>query len=371
MVEGTGTQIDAEGLRQWLEDGRPVEVIDIRPNADYKAWHIPGSRNVDAYDAIYANSPGPLADYEAPQAEPVVVVCFVGQTSKIAVQYLRSRGIPALSLSGGMRRWSLAWNTAEITLEKSMASLIQVRRTGKGCLSYMIGSQGEALVIDPSVNPQVYLKLAAKNGLSITKVLDTHIHADHLSRSLALAQLSGAVYFLPHQERVAFEYQKIENGDNINIGGARLKAFQSPGHTFESMGFILDNQAIFTGDTLFLDSVGRPDLKADPAETEVRARLLYKTLMEYLSLDASMLVLPCHTSQPVPFDRSPIAATLEEVVRNIKALSYAEETFVTWILGRIPPTPPNYEEIVSLNEAGELPGYDPIRLEAGANQCAI
>ena len=90
-----------------------------------------------------------------------------------------------------MRAWSLAWNAAEVPLTGTRARVIQVRRTGKGCLSYVVGSAGEAAAIDPSLDPEVYADIAGRNGWRITKVLDTHIHADHLSRAVPLARTDG------------------------------------------------------------------------------------------------------------------------------------------------------------------------------------
>lgn len=364
-------EIDTPTLQAWLENGQNVEVIDIRPRTDYEAWHIPGSLNVDAYRAIYAHSPGPLAHYRPQDGRQVVAVCYVGQTSKIAAQYLGSRGIETLSLAGGMQAWSLSWNTAEVPLAQSSATVVQARRTGKGCLSYLAASEGAAVVIDPSVEPQVYLDLAAQRGCSIVKVLDTHIHADHLSRSRALAELAGAAHYLPKQDRARFEYQALEPGQVINFGGSRLEAIHTPGHTFESMSFILDEEALFSGDTLFLDSVGRPDLKADREESEARARALHRTLQNLASMHPDLTILPCHTSQPVPFDQVPLASPLETVLGKVPALRYDEEEFVGWILERIPANPPNYEKIVQLNEEGVLPALDPTLLEAGANMCAV
>jgi glyoxylase-like metal-dependent hydrolase (beta-lactamase superfamily II) len=364
-------EIDMETLREWLESGRKVEVIDVRPQADYEAWHIPGSRNVDAYHSLQANDPGLLSEFEVRENTTVVAVCFVGQTSQVAAHYLRSRGLPALSLAGGMQAWGLAWNTAEVPMKRSQARVIQVRRTGKGCLSYLVGSAGEAIAIDASVDPQVYLDLAASHGWRFTGVLDSHIHADHLSRSRELAEAPGIDYFLPRQDRAVFGYRGLEPGEEIRIGQARLRALHTPGHTNESMSFLLDDEALFTGDTLFLDSVGRPDLKADQSETERRARALFQTLQKLLALDSGTLILPGHTGRPAPFDRIPLAAPLKAVVENVPVLGWSEEAFIDWILGRIPPTPPNYETIIRLNEAGILPGRDSARLEAGANRCAI
>jgi glyoxylase-like metal-dependent hydrolase (beta-lactamase superfamily II)/rhodanese-related sulfurtransferase len=364
-------EIDTPTLQAWLENGHSVEVIDIRPRMDYEAWHIPGSLNVDAYRAIYAHSPGPLADYRPHDGKQVVAVCYVGQTSKIAAQYLGSRGIEALSLAGGMQAWSLSWNTAELPFAQSKAEIMQVRRTGKGCLSYLVASEGAAVVIDPSVDPQVYLDLAVQLGCQITKVLDTHIHADHLSRSRALAETAGATHYLPKQDRARFEHKTLEPGQTIGFGNSILEAIHTPGHTFESMSYLLDGEALFSGDTLFLDSVGRPDLKADREGTQARARTLYHTLQILAAMDPETIILPCHTSQPVPFDHVPLVSSLATVVGKVPALRYDEEQFVTWILERLPTNPPNYEKIVQLNEQGIFPELDPTLLEAGANMCAV
>jgi glyoxylase-like metal-dependent hydrolase (beta-lactamase superfamily II) len=364
-------EINTATLQAWLDNGHNVEVIDIRPRQDYEAWHIPGSLNVDAYQAIYAHSPGPLAQYNPPDGQQVVVVCFVGQTSKVAAQYLGSRGIEAISLAGGMQSWSLSWNTADVPLAHNNTVIVQVRRTGKGCLSYLLISDGEAVVIDPSVNAHVYKDLAAQRDCQIVKVLDTHIHADHLSRSLALAALTGATHYLPKQNRTHFEHQALDPGEVITFGSSRLEAIHTPGHTFESMSFLLDGAALFSGDTLFLDSVGRPDLKADREETEIRARALHRTLQDLAAMDPEIIILPCHSSQPVPFDHIPLASPLGAVLKNVPALGYDEEQFSSWILARIPANPQNYEKIVQLNEGGLFPVQDPTLLEAGANMCAI
>ena len=364
-------QIDAATLQSWLESGRKVDVIDIRPKSDYNEWHVPGSHNVDAYHHIYARRAGPLEDYQAPDGVPVVAVCFVGQTSQVAAHYLRSRGMQAMSLIGGMQAWSLAWNVAQVSLAKSKAEVLQVRRTGKGCLSYLLASEGEAVVIDPSTEPSVYLDLAQERSWRVTKVLDTHVHADHLSRARRLAEAAGAEHFLPEQHRTRFEFSPIQPGAEFRVGGARLEALPTPGHTFESMSFVLDGEAIFTGDTLFLEGVGRPDLMADRAETEQRARLLHRSLQTLAGLDPELIVLPCHSSRPVPFDRSPMQAALGSVVERLEAFGQTEDEFIAWILGRIPPTPPNHVSIVGFNESGVWPSFEVAQLEAGANLCAV
>jgi glyoxylase-like metal-dependent hydrolase (beta-lactamase superfamily II) len=249
--------------------------------------------------------------------------------------------------------------------------VVQVRRTGKGCLSYLIGDGGDAAVIDAALDSEVYKELARRRGWTITHVLETHVHADHLSRARSLAEATGVTLHLPEQDRVAYPFAPIRDGDALAIGGSRLVAMRTPGHTGESTSYLLDGRALFTGDTLFLAGVGRPDLEASGEEARGRATLLHRSLRALSALSGETLVLPGHTSEPVPFDERPIAATLGEVIARVPALRLDEAEFVETILARIPPTPPNHARIVELNEAGELPEGDPTDLEAGANRCAV
>lgn len=371
LIPESQIEIDAGTLRDWLEDGEHVQVIDIRRKADYEDWHIAEANNLDVQEALAYRQPGDLATF-APQSDaPVIAICYVGHTSNMAARYLRTRGIQAVSVKGGMHAWSLAWNTAEVPLKKSSARVIQVRRAGKGCLSYLIGSNGETAVIDASVNPKVYVDLAAQRNWKITKVIDTHIHADHVTRGRTLAEQTSAAYCLPNQQRARFSFQAMRDGDELKIGKSRLRVLHTPGHTNESVCLVLDDVAIFTGDTLFLKGIGRPDLKADAEEIEKRTRLLYKTLQMLLQLRGELIVLPAHTGEPIAFDGKPLMASLEEVKGKTDLLSAAEEDFVKTVLSRIPMTPPNHLEIVELNEVGILPPYDLAALEAGANRCAI
>ncbi len=363
--------ISVEILRAWLEEGRPVTVLDVRPTAEWTEWAIPGSIHVDAYDALKTHDPAALANVDIPSDVPVVTVCAAGKTSLVAAEQLAARGLQALSLDGGMKAWSLAWNIAEVPVYTSGVRIIQVRRTGKGCLSYLIGAGEEAMVIDASLDPQVYLDLARSHGWQITSVFDTHIHADHLSRSRRLAHMSGAMLFLPDQQRVSFPFTAMRDGDTLATSHLMLIALRTPGHTPESTCYLLNNALLFTGDTLFPTGIGRPDLHADEQETRARSSLLYHSLHKLLALPSETLVLPGHTNQPVPFDGKPIGATLAEIDEQVGILHATQMMFVEALLRLLPPTPPNYERIVSLNEAGMVPEGDITELEAGANRCAI
>jgi glyoxylase-like metal-dependent hydrolase (beta-lactamase superfamily II) len=372
-IETSAPTVEVATLRAWLEVGRPVTVLDVRPLADRAEWFIPGSRHVDAYAALAAGDPRALAAVELPADRPVVTVCGVGKTSAVAAEQLRARGLDARSLAGGMRAWSLAWNVAELVVPGSPARVIQARRAGKGCLSYLIGVDGEAAVIDPSLEPAVYLTLAQARGWRIVRVLETHIHADHLSRARRLAETAGATLCLPALavERVAFPFAPLGEGEALALGSARLATLVTPGHTPESACYRLDDTALFTGDTLFLDGVGRPDLHADAATARAKARALFASLRRVLALPPATLVLPGHASRPVAFDGAPLTATLGDLRARIELLRLPEAAFIERLLARLPATPPNHERIVALNQAGRFPAGDPTELEAGANRCAV
>ena len=155
------------------------------------------------------------------------------------------------------------------------------------------------------------------------------------------------------------------------MGSATLEAKQTPGHTNESMAFVLNEAAVFTGDTLFTKGVGRPDLHADPEALRQRARALFQSLTKLRQLPPEMLVLPAHASDPIAFDGRPVAAPLEEVSTWLSDWIASESRFVQRVTTNLPATPPNFARIVELNETGEFPSDDPTELEAGANRCVV
>ncbi len=127
-----GVNIDAKTLRSMLERGEPVTVLDVRKVEDRAEWQIPGSVHFDAYNALKAKDPSAMEEAELPEGLPMVTVCGAGNSSRTAAEQLRARGYEAMSLEGGMKAWSMAWNTAEVVVAGTEAEVLQVRRTGKG-----------------------------------------------------------------------------------------------------------------------------------------------------------------------------------------------------------------------------------------------
>lgn len=360
--------LNANTLRNWLEMGQPVSILDIRPIAERAEWHIPSSIHFNAYEKLKNNDFEAFSGLHLDKNVPVVTYCAGGKMSLVAAKMLQLQGYDTYSLEGGLKAWSLAWNTATVNFPNF--DVVQFRRTGKGCLSYMIIANKEAIVVDASLDISVYEQYLKANNAVLKFVIETHTHADHLSRSKQLAEKNNAALYLPSNDNLQFEYQAIENDMVFKLGNISISAVSTAGHTLESMTFNIDNKALLTGDTLFTNGVGRPDLKADNDGMKVKAKLLYQSLQKLLSLNNEIIVLPAHTSQPIEFDNLLIYSTLEKV-KSIPLLQLKEEDFIETLIGRIPATPANYLAIVEKNLRGDFSDINPIDLEAGANRCAI
>jgi glyoxylase-like metal-dependent hydrolase (beta-lactamase superfamily II)/rhodanese-related sulfurtransferase len=365
-----------EDLRAALEARERLTVLDVRPADERAEWSIPGSLHVDAYASLRAGDRSVLAEFAKtlPRDRPVVTVCAKGRTSLLAAEALESLGFTVTSLAGGMAAWTGAWNLAEVDLPaRARARVLQVRRIGKGCLSYIVGSDAQAAVIDPAVDPAVYIALAEERGWTITAVLDTHVHADHVTRAYDLAARCGARLYLPRQNRVRKPHTALDDGSAVTVGSTRLHALRTPGHTHESTCYLIDDVAVCSGDTLFLNTVGRPDLAAaDPEEPRARARALFHSLHDrLLKLGDDVVVLPGHASTALPFDGVPFAAPVGQVRSAVAIAALGEGDFISAVLSRIPQTPPNHLQIVRINEGQEQRPDDLIAIEAGANRCAI
>ena len=361
--------IDTNTLRTWLETGKKVSILDIRPRHEREEWFIPQSIHFDAYEKLKAKDSTALQELYLDKSIPVVTVCAGGKTSLVAAQLLAEKGYDAYSLSQGMKGWSLAWNIAYQQFDGF--EVWQVRRTGKGCLSYIIASANEAIIIDASLPLEVYTQLINQNKLSVKHVIETHIHADHLSRSKEVAEYFHVPLYLPVPNKVQFEFDPIKPDTIFSIGSIFLQSIPTPGHTLESFSFYINNNILITGDTLFTNGVGRPDLKSSTEESRQKAHLLYASLNKLLSLPDSVIVLPAHTNKPVEFDNTLIKTTIGEAKKNIVLLRSSEEEFINSLLQKIPPVPPNFLSIVEKNITGSYEGIDPVDLEAGANRCAV
>src|SRR4051794_38688710 len=164
---------------------------------------------------------------------------------------------------------------------------VQVERFFLGCLahaSYMIASKGVAAVIDPQRDVDIYVDAAAGKGWTIEYIIETHLHADFVSGHRELADRTGAQIYLGAGSGAEFPHVAVNDGDEIQFGDCSLRFLQTPGHTVESICILMNDRgeadrpaAVFTGDTLFVGDVGRPDLSATHTPQELAA-LLYRSI---------------------------------------------------------------------------------------------
>jgi len=369
-------QITVSELKARLEAGDPVNIVDIREADEFSGWHIHGSRNLPVYDALKASEDRALIAGAGSLARerPIVTVCRRGNVSQRAAALLESLGFDVASLEGGIRSWGGVWSEARIPLQGAPRSvLFQIRRNGKGCLSYLLGSAGEAAVFDPCVDSAAYTRIAEAQGLRIRRVFETHVHADHLSRARDLCAIAGATLTLPENDRVSYEYAPVEDGDEIAIGDLRILVVATPGHTGESVSYLLGADALLTGDTLFVDAVGRPDLEKGDEGSRGAAHILHDSLHRAIlgRFGDDVLVCPAHHGAAIGFDGAPILARLGDLRSRLAVLGRARDAFVTTVLESLKAKPPNFETIIAINEGkSPLAGFDPLDVEAGPNRCA-
>ena len=361
--------IDTKTLSEWLETGKEISILDVRPISERSEWFIPQSIYTDAYSKLKLKDKSALKGIHLDKRTPVVTVCAGGKTSLIAAKFLKEDGYEAYSLADGMKGWSLAWNKAILSFENYQ--IIQLRRTGKGCLSYIIVSGKDTIIIDASLPSEVYEHIIKLNNWQVKAVMETHIHADHLSRSKQLADKFGVSLLLPIPNKVSFPYEKLEDGQTIHLGSIAIKVIATPGHTLESVCFLINDNILLTGDTVFTNAVGRPDLKADEEEAKKRAGLLYDSLQKIMQLDEAIIALPAHTNSPVDFDGKPVEASLSEIKKNVAVLQLSKIDFVKTILDKLPPAPPNHLAIIQRNLSGNISDVNPMELEAGPNRCTV
>jgi glyoxylase-like metal-dependent hydrolase (beta-lactamase superfamily II) len=325
---------------------------------------------------VAAEAKGTVADLAADLGlcEPVIVVCGEGDASDHVAGLLNDAGIGARNLAGGMEAWADLYVAAEI--DAGEPAVVQYHRPSSGCLSYLIASGGEAVVVDPlRAFVDRYVDDAAERGVSITAAVDTHVHADHVSGIRDLAAETGARTVVPagaSDRGLAFEAETIEDGAEIRVGETSVEALYAPGHTTEMTAFSLGG-VVLSGDSLFLETVARPDLEHGTDGARDLAEQLHETLTDHLSVPEETLIAPGHVGPGAePGEDGTHTATLGALRDRIDLLGLDREAFVEQILGDMPPRPANYERIIAANLGRETIGtMEAFELELGPNNCAV
>jgi hydroxyacylglutathione hydrolase len=234
-----------------------------------------------------------------------------------------------------------------------------------GCLahaSYMLASDGEAVVVDPQRDVELYLKAAADHGVTIRHIFETHLHADFVSGHKELAARTGAKIYMGAQAGAAFVHVPVSDGFELKFGRAAIRVLETPGHTPESICLVVTDKeksdapwAVLTGDTLFIGDVGRPDLS--PRHTPAQlAGLLYESLHnKLLKLADNVLVYPAHGAgslcgKNMRAEKSSTIGT--ERLTNYALQIKSREEFIAQLTANLPARPEYFLKDAEINRTG-------------------
>src|SRR5436190_5444533 len=242
---------------------------------------------------------------------------------------------------------------------------VEIEHFYLGCLahaSYLVSSEGIAAVIDPQRDVEIYLGAAKQKNLKIEHIIESHLHADFVSGHHELAERTGARIYLGQGSGATFPHTAVKDGDSIQFGKCRFNFLQTPGHTLESiciaMTDLIDTsrpQAVFTGDTLFVGDVGRPDLSRDHTPQELAAMLYHSLHDKLLKLPDETEIFPAHGAgslcgRQMGSERS---STIGRERRgNYALLAKSSDEFIHLLTDSLPPRPEYFKREVELNRQG-------------------
>lgn len=375
-----GQSISAETFRDRLDAGESLTVVDTRSDEGFTEWRVPGAIQY-RYNPFQAFD---RAEFEAETGltpeDTIVTMCAKGQTSDALADDLTAAGYEHVAVvEGGMEAWSAVYDHASIDI--GGCRIVQLQRRAKGCLGYIVASDGAAAVIDATRHTAEFV--AAADGLKseIVAVFDTHVHADHLSGGRRLAADLDVPYYLgagAAERGVETDYEPLAPNEVVTVGDLDIKTLSTPGHTSEMVSYLFGEEAVVTGDTVFVDSVGRTELQFGDGDAATGAELLYDSLHRTLLAEPdSVTVLPGHF--PVASDGTtpithgePVETTIGTLRTGLDVLQADRKAFIERVTATLPEKPPNYETIIGINSGREAADSEDaaIKLELGPNRCA-
>ena len=365
--------IRPEEFKRRLDREEVGFIFDLRHREEVDSWKIEGRSEIELLNIPQIDFVGEEEKYfdRFPKDREIIAVCAHGDSSHYSAELLNKEGFNALNLEGGMDLWSEFY---EVNKVSANPDIYQIYRVSKGCITYIVASEGEAIVIDAVSNTEKILGMIDSLNVKVKYVFDTHLQADHISGGREIAAKTGAVYHINQTdvENAAYEYGSIENGEEFRVGKSVLKAIYSPGHTPGSTSFMLDGKFLFTGDIIMKTSIGRPDLGGMVREWAVE---LHDTLYrKFGPLPGETVILPSHAASIAEQDKNGVIKTTLEYARKNNALYRLKEIgpFTEHIVASLVENPERYQDIRTVNLGLSYPDEKKRKeLEIGKNLCGM
>lgn len=378
------SSVDVAEVLRWIDSGKRFVLLDVRNSEEAERWKLEGIKLVETlsipyFEFIEAHDEA-IAGVPRDRGE-IAVLCAKGSASDFVADLLRKAGIPARNITGGMIAYGAYLEPVKVPLapdDEGRFEIWQINRRGKGCLSYLVRAGDEAVLVDPTRDADAFRALAEKLGTRIVRILDTHVHADHISSGPRLAKELGAPYFVTAGEDFPLSHPvtPLQDGEEIRIGGAKgveitTRIVATPGHTPGSTSYLIAGRYLLSGDTLFVNGVGRPDLGG---KTERWGKQLFRTLRERIpTLPAETVVLPGHFASPSEMDANKVVSVrLSDLRRNAPELAIdREDEFLEMMKAGVREAPAVYTEIIHVNLGLKpLDEEKATEWELGKNECA-
>jgi len=376
-------KVEVGELLKHIDAGEPVLLLDVRNDADFARWKLEGRKPLDTvhvpYFAFLEDEDQAVA--RLPKDRDIVVVCASGDSSEMIAEMINAKGMRAKNVAGGMAAYGNYLQPVQVPLkpqEEGRFEIWQLNRRGKGCLSYVIRAKDEAILVDPSRDDEQYEAFLKQLGARLVHVLDTHVHADHKSGGPEIAEKHGVPYTVTAGGD--FELKKkitpLEDGAALRLGGEHgvrvvVQAVKTPGHTPGSTSYLIGERYLLSGDTLFIQSVGRPDLGGQVVEW---GKSLYHTLKERIAaLEDDTVVLPAHYADVSEIGEDGIVSgRLGDLRRTVSELKIENEAdFVEAMRQAVTDPPPTYADIIKINLGIlDVPDEKIAEWELGKNECA-
>lgn len=367
----------AADLYSWITQKEDLVFIDVRNAVDYARFHVESPFPIEMYNISYFDFMEIEDECVAkvPQGRKIRVICAKEGSAKFVAEILEKHGFTDVGyLAGGIKSWGNLLVPVLLNPGGDF-SLYQFIRPGKASCSYGIIFDGELMLFDPSRNIQFYLDFAAAHNCRLTKTFETHLQADYIAGSRLLAPKTGAEFHANAGDfgHAKITYTPLRDGEihRFSSSGPEIKVLFTPGHTPGSTSYIVNDQYMISGDTVFIHSIGRPDLGGKVDEW---SDTLFHTLEKIRTLDDRLIVLPGHyMGWDEANDHLAFAATLAETREFNKNIHNIDNTadFLSFIKANMRKQPDEYATIRLINaNLEEVEDDKAEELDLGKNECA-